>query len=127
LWLGFAWILVLIVILSSLAPAGPDVRWMLNDKIAHAAAYAGMAFWFSGIYLKSRFGWILAGLLLLGLMLELVQGRLSYRTFDLFDLAANAAGVALGLTTAALLSDSWCAWVERRLLPGRRGGGSKDE
>jgi len=116
-WLALAWFLVLLVILSSLAPAGPDVRWMLNDKVAHAAAYAAMAFWFSGVYRKSRYGWILAGLLALGLLLELVQGRLSYRTFDMLDMAANAAGVVLGLAGSVLLNASWCAWVEKVLLP----------
>ena len=117
LWLGLGWSLVLAVILASLAPGGPDMRWVASDKLLHAVSYACLAFWFSGIYRKSRFPWILGGLMLLGLVLELIQGRLSYRSFEYLDLLANAVGALLGLGVAAWLAGSWCAWLERRLVP----------
>jgi len=121
LWLGLGWSLVLAVILASLAPGGPGMHWLVNDKLLHASAYACLAFWFAGIYRKSRFARILLGLMLLGLLLELVQGTLRYRSFDYLDLLANAAGALLALGLAGLLPGSWCARLERRLVPA--GGG----
>ena len=58
-----------------------------------------------------------AWLLLLGAAIEFAQGRTGYRQADLFDMAANTAGIAAGLALAAAGAGGWCRWLEDR-LPG---------
>jgi hypothetical protein len=54
-------------------------------------------FWFIQIYDRGRIRLgLAAGFIALGIVLELLQGATGYRTFDLRDMAANIAGVALG-------------------------------
>lgn len=60
---------------------------------------------------------IAVGLLALGGVIELLQRAGGERMGEWLDLAANAAGIALGLGLARLGLGGWCGWVERR-LPG---------
>jgi glycopeptide antibiotics resistance protein len=45
-----------------------------------------------------------AGFVAMGIAIEFLQGMTSYRTFDVLDMAANAAGVLFVLAGALLLS-----------------------
>jgi len=45
-----------------------------------------------------------AGFIAMGIALEFLQGMTGYRTFDVLDMAANAAGVLFVLAGALLLS-----------------------
>jgi len=44
------------------------------------------------------------GFIAMGIALEFAQGTTGYRTFDVLDMAANAAGVLFALAAALLLS-----------------------
>lgn len=87
------------------------------DKWLHAGAYLLLTLWFCGVHERRRWPLVAAGLLLLGAAIEFAQGRTGYRQADLFDMAANAAGIALGLVLAAAGAGGWCRWLEDR-LPG---------
>ena len=72
-----------------------------GDKIAHLLAYAVLMFWFMQIFTASPSRLVIAtGLLLLGVGLEIVQVVLPFRTFELLDVASNAAGIGLGWVVA---------------------------
>jgi glycopeptide antibiotics resistance protein len=62
-------------------------------------------FWFSLLYLRTptRAAYA-AGLIVLGVGLEFVQGALGYRSFELLDMTANTTGVMLGWAVAFLVS-----------------------
>lgn len=67
------------------------------DKINHLIA-------FTELTILARLGWprmpgiwLVAGLCLYGLAIELVQSQLPYREFSMADLIADAAGIAIGL------------------------------
>ncbi len=88
---------ILVVLALTLLPL-PEVPGALgNDKIQHGAAFFGLA-------MLGSFGWpgqapaISLGLLFFGALIEGVQGLdVIGRDRSLFDLAANATGILIGV------------------------------
>ena len=80
-------------------PPGPDVP--LLDKLEHAAAYGALGLWFAALRpgWRWRGGWA-AALVAYGALIEVAQGMTGYRTAEIADLAADAAGVGVGLALA---------------------------
>lgn len=113
-WVAGGYGLALLITLLSLLPGlpGPDTAGF--DKIGHTAMYALLAFWFCGLYRPSHWPLIFILLAALGGILELAQSLLSARTAEWLDMAANAAGLGLGVLLGWSLS-GWCGRVERRL------------
>ena len=97
LWLACGWFLVLLIIYLSLRPGGPLLPPSISDKLQHVVAYGVLTYWFACLYLRlaGRLA-CAAAFVLLGVALEFVQALTGYRSFDLIDMAADAAGVALG-------------------------------
>jgi VanZ family protein len=114
--MAFGWLLVAGVTVGSLIPAGVIRGVGFSDKIMHATSYFLLMTWFAGLYARRRHAYIAAILLVLGLMLEILQGRTSYRMFDLEDLLANTLGVVAGFVLSFWLLAGWCQRLERRLL-----------
>ena len=114
LWIGTAWLLVVVVVYLSLARIPQDIDVPQGDKYAHVLAYAVMAFWFMQIYPAVRTRRAIAlGLALLGATLEVLQGQTGYRTFDYADMIANMAGVILGWMAAPPRTPSLFSHIER--------------
>jgi VanZ family protein len=82
----------------------------------HAGSYCLLMIWFAGLYARRRHVLIAAVLLMLGLVLEILQHRTSYRMFDLTDMLANAVGVAAGFVVSFFVLEGWCQRLEKRLL-----------
>lgn len=116
LWSAVGWLLVIGVVVGSLSPgqALPDFR--ISDKVQHGAAYCALMVWFAGLYRRGRYPLIVAILLLLGAGLEVLQGTTRTRSLDWYDMAANSAGIAVGLGLALSIAGGWCERLERRLL-----------
>ena len=106
---------MLATITVSLIPAPPPLDVRFGDKFAHVAIYAVLAIWFAGIYTRSCYPTIAAGLILLGGGLELLQSTTGYRMGDWNDFVANGLGVVMGLMVARLGLGGWCAWIEPRI------------
>jgi VanZ family protein len=102
-WLILGWCGVVGVIVMSLIPNPPDfVPIEQGDKVEHIVAYGSLMFWFAQVYGALRTRAIVAGLLIaLGIAIEYVQGWTGWRDFSYADMAADAAGVALGWLIAA--------------------------
>ncbi len=117
LWIGFGWVLVASVILSSIFPGHlfTAINVAGADKVAHAMAYCVLMIWFSGLYARRYHAVVALALTVLGAVLELIQWRLPYRLFDPADLLANAAGVVIGLGLSVWLLAGWCQRIESRL------------
>ena len=95
-WLFIGYVLVLIVILSSIDPS-PTLGLPINDKIAHFVAYGGLMGWFSQIYQIQKQRIIVAALLiLLGMSMEFYQSTIPGRYYEFADMIANSGGVFLG-------------------------------
>ena len=99
---GWAWAAAIVWL--SLTPQPPGVDMPQSDKLGHLAAYGALMFWFSLLYAarRARIAYA-AGFIAMGVGLEFVQGALGYRSFELYDMAANALGVLAGWAAAALL------------------------
>ncbi len=67
------------------------------DKLTHLAAYGILTLWFGFIYLPgARYVHLSLGLILMGGVLELIQGISGFRNMDYYDMLANSSGVAIG-------------------------------
>jgi hypothetical protein len=97
-WLLTGWLLVALVISLSLTPPPSDLPGFPGvDKLTHLAAYGMLTLWFGFIYLRGpRYVRLSLGLIIMGGVLELIQGILGHRSMDHYDMLANASGVAIG-------------------------------
>ena len=114
-WAGVGWVLVVGVIVGSLLP-GPALPSIgLSDKLEHALAYFLMMVWFAGLYRRTAHPRIAVVLLLLGIALDLLQATTRTRSFEVYDIVADAVGIAIGLLLSFWLLEGWCQKLERRL------------
>jgi VanZ family protein len=118
LWIAISAALVGAIIYSSLTPdlALPTPDGF--DKVEHFTAYCALAVWFTGLYPRARYWQVVSGLLALGLGVEVAQGVMQLgRSAELLDMAANAAGVGVGLLLALASTGGWARRVESWLSP----------
>jgi len=115
-WLSLGWMLVIGVIVGSLLP-GPIIQEItptINDKVEHFSAYFALMVWFAGLYPRAKHARVAGALLFLGIALEVLQGTVTTtRTFDLFDFAADAVGIAVALALAHWFLEGWCQRLEQ--------------
>lgn len=113
LWILGGICLVIAIAVLSLMPGNQLPEVGLWDKFQHILAYVALAFWFGGITTRRCHAWIAAGLMAFGALIELLQGRMGWgRQADLFDLGANAAGIAAGLLLTLTPLGRWARWLE---------------
>ena len=107
MWLAAGWAMVAAVVWLSLMPEPPSVDFQESDKVGHFIAYGTLMFWFSQLYRKRTRLFYALSFIAMGIGLELVQGQLGYRTYEVFDMYANALGVLLGWALALFLRIRW--------------------
>ena len=69
----------------------PRIESAPNDKLIHFLLYLVPMAWFGQLRLRRH--WLALGFILLGFLLELIQGQTRYRTFEWLDVVANSTGV----------------------------------
>ena len=100
-WRATGWVFVLAVIYLSLTPQPVSIPVEQGDKFGHLAAYGGLMLWFSQLHSAARDRLLLAGgFVALGIGLEFAQLLTATRMFEIADMAANSAGVAIGWMAA---------------------------
>jgi hypothetical protein len=122
-WRVASFIILLLVLASALMPAvwfwdhRPHAfSWFDGvDKWLHGITFLVLSLWFSGMYQSRSYWRIGIGLILFGLMIEACQRAVGYRTAEWFDVGADAAGIIIGLSFAAMGVGGWCLRVEERL------------
>lgn len=121
LWLTMGWVLVALVICLSLIPvpqeAVPGIWGM--DLLVHLVLYGIMMFWFGLIYLPHKeYKMLGACLILLGILMEVIQGLTAYRSMEPMDMIANTIGVSLGFLLARTPLSEALTRLEDRLGKG---------
>jgi hypothetical protein len=112
--LVIGWVLIAIIVVGSLTPAGVDVRFLLSDKVRHLTSYLVIMVYFSGLYPRERHVMLALAFFLMGAMLELLQGALTTtRHMDFIDLTANTLGIVLGFVFARLGLAQWPRLIDR--------------
>ena len=119
--LALGWTWAMTIVWLSLMPSPPTIEFEQADKLGHFFAYGLLMFWFCQLYSARRTrGAYALGFAALGVGMELAQRALGYRTYEPFDMAANALGVALGWAAALLVGQGLAKRVARgesRLRP----------
>jgi len=83
------------------------------DKVEHFGTYLFLVVWFTGLFTRRRWWTVVVALLALGASMEVGQHIMQAgRTADVYDMAANAAGVTAGLLLATLLTGGWARRIE---------------
>lgn len=113
LWLALGWALAVAIVWLSLTPSPPTIDIEQGDKLGHIAAYGALMFWFCQLYptRHARIGYAL-GFVAMGIVLEFVQRATGYRSFELWDMAADGAGALIGWLLAALAGHGLPARLE---------------
>lgn len=91
-------VIVMVLSLSPMEPNAPSLGW---DKANHMAAFAVLALLGCRAY-PSHTGIVLAGLLIYGGLIEVLQSFSGYRSAEWADLLADALGLPLGWVVAWL-------------------------
>jgi VanZ family protein len=102
-WLAMGYSLVALIVFLSLTsnPVDTGLDFPLQDKLFHALAYFSLMFWFAQIYHERVKRNVLAVMfILLGVLLEYLQGFNPVRYYEFADMMANTAGVVSGLLLA---------------------------
>jgi VanZ family protein len=115
LWWAAGVMLALFIVFESLTPS-PPMPARLSDKLAHAASYGALSFWFAGIFEQRSYP-ALAGLLLaLGMLVEVAQYLMGFgRAAEWGDVAANFMGITVALAIAYAGLGVWMLRIERGL------------
>jgi VanZ family protein len=92
---------VVLLVVLSVMPQPPELPLEQGDKLGHVAAYAALTLWWMQLFLLPRQRYqIAAAFIVLGVLLEWVQGWTGLRSFSYADMAADTLGVALGWLAA---------------------------
>ena len=116
-WLFMGYIQIGLVIFLSLMPSPTDVPDMIGlDKLTHFSVYAFVMFWFGLCLMPGRtFNRIGYTIVLMGVLLELIQGKIDYRSMSYFDRISNALGVLLGWLLARTRISEALVYIENVL------------
>ena len=125
-WRALSAVILVLVLIAALSPVlwffdsrVSALSWFENaDKWLHALTFIALSIWFSGLYAKGSWWRIAIGLMLFGFIVEFCQLQVSYRMADWLDIAANTAGIIVGLTVATAGLGGWALrfedWNSRR-------------
>jgi len=96
IWLAFGWLWVAAILWLSLTPIPPQpLTFEYSDKLEHTLAYLFLMGWFAVVYRGRRRIASAAGLVTMGVLIEILQGLSGYRYFEYADMLANSAGVLI--------------------------------
>jgi len=123
-WQAASAVLLLFVLASALMPAiwfWPDrVRmenWLAHlDKWAHLLTFAFLAVWFAGQYRRGAYWRIALGLVGFGILIEICQRAVGYRSAEWLDLGADVIGIVIGLVIGLAGAGGWSQRVEQRYV-----------
>lgn len=126
-------VLLAFVLATTVMPAvwlWPDrmssMSWLENaDKLAHFATFALLTLWFAGQYRPRSYWRIAIGLLAFGILIEVCQRAVGYRSAEWLDFGADAVGIIFGLAIAVAGAGGWCQPFEAWYI-GRRSGAGID-
>ena len=118
-WLGIGWLMVIVLCYFSLIADPPelDIDFEYFDKVRHFIAYFILMFWFAQLYKmpKTRIAYIIF-FVLMGIILEVLQGLGGVRYFEYFDMLANTLGVAFAWFITKGRANNLLLYFERTII-----------
>lgn len=118
IWRIIAFMNIGIIIILSVVPGPEDMGQIIGlDKLMHVFAYTFTMFWCNMCYPEKKYIMLFsAGLILMGIALEIIQGLTEYRMMSSYDMIANSIGVFLGWLLARTRLSMLLSYVEKRFL-----------
>lgn len=117
IWHSIGWLITLVIIILSLIPDPLEMTpFSASDKLMHTLAYGVSMLWFGLCFKGKKVIVIGAGLILLGIVLEVIQGQTGYRTMSFYDIVANCTGVFIGLVLSFSPLSRSLQYIEQRFL-----------
>ncbi len=121
----------IVLLLAVLAATITPTLWLLPtpgkillwDKSLHFLTFLFLSLWFTGQYARSSYWRLVVGLSAFGVLIELGQGIIPYRSGDWMDLVADICGIGIGLIIAVAGLGGWSPRFEQWLEKERVGGG----
>lgn len=115
---GYFWLTGGIVFLGAvlyftLTPA-TSLIVISSDKTAHFLVFTALMLWFGGIFRLRKAPFVVLGLLAFGILIELLQSRLDYRSAEMADVLYDFGGILLGWALAATGLGRWAGAIESR-------------
>jgi VanZ family protein len=112
-WLAASAILIVAMVYGSLGTGSSLPSPGEFDKLAHFSAYLFLAVWFTGLVTRAHYWKVVLALVCFGLAMEILQQMMQRGRYgDPFDMAANALGVAAGLSLALWQTGGWARWID---------------
>ncbi len=112
-------VLLLAVLASTITPTlwlwPPPSEILLSDKWLHLLTFLFLSLWFTGQYARSSYWRLLVGLTAFGVLIELGQRMIPYRSGEWMDLIADIAGIGIGLIIAIAGLGGWSVRFEQWL------------
>lgn len=94
-------VLVLALVYFSLSRTPIQIPGDTGGRLTHLTTYAFMTFWFARACGTLRHTLVVAaGLFVLGVVIEYMQGAVGYRSLERADMLANGLGIACGVLLA---------------------------
>lgn len=116
LWFTAGLAIAALIALVCLLPGSQLPQVGLSDKIKHAIAFAGLAFWFGSVIVRRDLVAVALAVVAFGGLIEIAQGLMGLgREAEWGDFVADALGAAAGLLLALSPLGQWARWLEQRL------------
>lgn len=130
-WRVASAVLLAFVLATTVIPAvwlRPDwissVSWLEHaDKVSHVVTFSLLTLWFAGQYRPRSYWRIAIGLLAFGVLIEVCQRAVGYRSGEWLDFGADAVGIIVGLAIAVAGVGGWCQQFEAWYIGYRSGAG----
>lgn len=114
-------VLLLAVLAAMMMPTlwlwSPASKNLLADKWLHMLTFLFLSVWFTGQYARSYYWRLVVGLAAFGVLIELGQRMISYRSAEWMDLVADIGGIAVGFGIATAGLGGWSLrfeqWLEK--------------
>ncbi len=119
LWLGIGLLMLGLVVSLSLVTVPAAVQmFLVQDKLLHLLTYSLLMGWFAQLFRHDLTRLLFVVLfVLLGIVMEFLQGMTPSRQFDVLDMVANSSGVVLAWALAYTWVGSLLARVESLFQP----------
>ncbi len=120
-WRLAGFVLLLGVLVGTIMPTlwlWPLPRKILQaDEWLHLLTFLFLAVWFAGQYSRRSYWRVVVGLTAFGVLIELIQRMISYRSAEWMDLAADVGGIGIGIVIALAGLGGWSLrfeqWLEK--------------
>lgn len=117
-WLGAGLALLAVIMILALLPLPTLLPITQGDKVLHFLALAFLTVWFLGVFERAMAPRVAGGLVLYGVLMELLQGLTPYRSPDPYDVLSDVIGISAGWLLASAGLRRWCGRVEALLGAG---------